>query len=195
MTTIRNFFAAAALTAAVAAAPAMAATNVTGAIRFGANSTNYFDKSHGYVPAGYANATSNTVEASYANGFGFTDAANTNTATFFNNALTIKDVSSQMGASSFAMSFTANTAGFFDNAVISFDTFGGSLSLVGNTLTYSAPATGLAGTRMVTIMFQGISAVPETASWVLMLTGFGAIAVAMRRQRRAVEPLVRVAFA
>ncbi len=195
MTTIRNFFAAAALTAAVAAAPATATTTVTGAIRFGANSANYFDKSQGYVPAGYANATSSAVEASYGNGFGFQDAANTNTVTFFNTALTIKDVSSQMGASSFVMSFTADTAGFFDHAVISYDTFGGSLSLVGNTLTYSAPATGLAGTRMVTIMFQGISAVPEAGTWVLMLTGFGAIAVAMRRQRRSATPSVRVVFA
>jgi hypothetical protein len=48
---------------------------------------------------------------------------------------------------------------------------------------------------MVTIMFQGISAVPEAGTWVLMLTGFGAIAVAMRRQRRLAAPSVRVAFA
>ncbi len=110
------------------------------------------------MPAGYANANVQRGGGHYGNGFGFQDAANTNTATFFNTALTIKDVSSQMGASSFVMSFTADTAGFFDHAVISYDTFGGSLSLIGNTLTYSAPATGLAGTRMVTIMFQGISA-------------------------------------
>lgn len=194
MTTIRNFLAAAALTAAVAAAPANAATNVTGAIRFGANSNNYFDNSLGYVPSGYANATGSSVEARYGNAFGFADAANTNTATFFNNALTITDVS-LLGASSFVMTFTADTAGFFDHAVISYDTFGGSLSVVGDTLTYFAPATAVKGTRMVTIMFQGISAVPEAGTWVLMLTGFGAIAVAMRRQRRAAQPRVRVAFA
>lgn len=162
----------AAALAAATATPAAAQT-ITGSLAFGTPANgNFFNPSTATI--------GNGVE------FTYQDAANLDTADFTGTSLTIKDVTSpNSNAAQFFMSFTSNVAGFFDNAAFSNNGFGGSFVVNGNTLTFTAPQFNTSGTRTSVITFAGAAgAVPEPATWAMMVIGFGAVGGALRRRSK-----------
>jgi hypothetical protein len=176
-----------AFAASIIASPAFA-QNITGALNFGVpGGTNYFDPANGFVPAGYGNAAGTTVAIGSGTEFGFQDSANLDTANFTGTSLTIIDQSIS-GASNFLMTFTSSTAGLFNSAAFSSNGFGGTFLVTGNTLTFSEPAVTSAGTRTSVITFAGATgAVPEPATWAMMLLGFGAMGATLRRRSQQVR--------
>jgi len=191
MTTFKKLLAGTAFAASIIASPAFA-QNITGTLNFGAlGGTNYFDPTNGGVPAGYGNTGSATVAIGSGVEFGYQDGANLDTANFTGTSLTITDQTFS-SASPFFMTFTSNVAGFFNNAAFSSNGFGGSFSVSGNTLTFSAPTVGTPQTRTSVITFAGATgAVPEPATWAMMVLGFGAVGASLRRR----APQVRVRYA
>lgn len=166
----------------LAAVPAYA-TVILGTLQFGAPAgPNYFDPANGYVPAGYGNAAGTSVAVGPGVEFGFLDGANQDTADFTATSLTITDLSFS-SASPFYMTFTSDTAGFFDNLVVGLDTFGSTYSVNGNTFSFMSPGTNSPGTQTATFTFGGRGAVPEPATWAMMLIGFGAVGASMRRRK------------
>lgn len=196
MTNMKKLLAGTALAASIIASPAFA-QSITGTLNFGAlGGTNYFDPANGFVPAGFGNASGATVPIGAGVEFGFQDGANLDTADFTSTSLTISDQTLST-AGNFFMTFTSSTSGFFNNAAFASNGFGGTLSVTGNTLTFSAPTFNTVATRTAVITFAGAGAVvagaaPEPAAWAMMLAGFGLAGVAMRRRRAAT---MRVTYA
>ena len=175
----------AAALASVAAAPSYA-QRITGTLNFKSlGTTNYFAPANGGVPAGYGNTTSATVAIGSGIEFGYQDIANLDTADFTAKSLTITDVTSGgLGATNFFMTFTSSVSGFFSGAAFTSNGFAGTFAVTGNTLTFTAPLTTANGTRTSVITFAGAGAVPEPATWALMLVGFGAVGYGMRRRQK-----------
>lgn len=173
-----------ALSALLIAAPAsaqLAGTGITGSVQFGSDLKNYFDAAHGYVPAGYGNSGgSTTVSIGSGTEFGFADDANTDTANFTDNQLILTDVSTQ-GTNEATYMFTALRSGAFSNVSLVSSSFSGlTYSVAGDTLTIGYPVNRQSGTFAAT--FDIMPAVPEPATWAMMLLGFAGIGVAMGRR-------------
>lgn len=132
-------------------------TNVTGTLNFGGGSTNYFNSSNGFVPAGCNNSGlgSATVTISNpSNEFCFADGANTDNANFTANTLTITDVS--VGGGTFYTMTFALAPGLVTSVTETSDNFlngGVSYSLVGDLLTLSVPAFGSGGSFAASYTF------------------------------------------
>jgi hypothetical protein len=169
------------------AATSASATVITGTLSFGApGGTNFFEPAFGYVPAGYGNAAGTSVAVGPGVEFGFDDTANLDTADFTATSLTITDFTYPgHSAADFYMTFTSDTVGFFDNLFAGPDTFGSTYSVNGNTLSFMAPGTFSPGTRTATFTFRNQGAVPEPATWAMMLIGFGAVGAGMRHRKPA----------
>lgn len=163
-------------------------TSVTGSLNFNGGSTNYFDPSNGFVPAGYLNQSGTTVSiASPAVEFGFDDGFNTDTANFSAFQFTIEDsVAGDGGAGAFTMTFVdAAFSGLTLNQATDFFPGGLSYSLVGSTITINWAGGPVLGGDDYTSTFT-LAAVPEPSTWALL--GFGAVGagvVALRRRQTA----------
>lgn len=64
-----------------------------------------------------------------------------------------------------------------------------------NQQSYRVNAINLGRSSLVNATSARVAAVPEPATWGMMLIGFGVIGAAMRRRRRAAGPKVRLNFA
>ncbi len=154
-------------------------SSVFGNLMFnGINTTNYFDPSNGFVPAGYLNTAGPTVTiANPAKEFGFDDGINLDEADFTANTLTIHDVS-QGGSAVSKYQFTSSAFIGLTCTQISSSFPAISKTLVGNLLTIDIPTFGAAGNY--TAVFQ-FTAVPEPAS--IAAVGLG-LAFLIRRRRK-----------
>ena len=186
MTLSVKLLAAAAALACGLAGPAVAQT-VTGTLTFPGLSANYFDRANGGVPPGYGNSGGPTVTINGNVEFGYEDSSNLYIANFTPTRVGIANVTRD-GGPQFTMTFSTTTAGLFDNAVLISSFEGASLSVSNNVLTFRAGATSTPGDRQAVISFApAAGAVPEPATWAMMLFGFGAAGAGVRRQLRRSE--------
>jgi hypothetical protein len=158
--------------------------SVTGSLTFGGGGTNFFDPASGFVPTGPLNKTFGTTVTigSPAVEFGFSDGANADTADFDAASLVITDIASTAGSASSAYIFTS--AAFTGLSLVKLtDTFTGGVTatLVGTTLTVSAPAFTGIGTHTATFSLAAAGA-PEPGAGLLFLAG-GAMLATLRLRR------------
>lgn len=169
---------------AIPARASLIGTAVTGNLKFLGNPLNYFDPANGFVPAtGYENSSGTTVTiAEPAIEYGAVFPANTDTANFTPTQLIMTDVVNSAGTNiPFTMTFTDAAFSGLSVSTVS-DTFangGTTVSLIGNTLTVAWNG-GLvdAGSLQALYNLTPSTAVPEPASWALLLIG---MAIAIRR--------------
>jgi hypothetical protein len=200
MTIISKLLAASALTASIAVcSPAMAVTpTITGTLNFQSpGGSNFFDGTQFNqftIPSTYENymvaptiAVGSGIEFGYVAGFFASPHTETDTADFTDTSLTIQDViGSSTGTSNFYMTFTSNIAGFFDNAVLTDNSFTGAtfnVSANGETLSFTTLATNKVNTTEAATFTFG-AAVPEPATWGIMILGFAGVGAAVRRRNK-----------
>jgi len=174
----------AALALSIAAgASAMAATTIKGELYFDGGSTNYYDPANGFVPAGFNNETGSTVAVDGGTEFGFQDSANLDAADFTSTHLTITDVVFE-DALPWEQRFTASTPGFFNGITLLSSNFTGlTYSVAGDTLKLNWVGTNSSSDIPFVAEFGFGSAVPEPATWAMLIGGFGLAGAALRRRR------------
>lgn len=173
---------AAAVLVLTAASQAQAATTINGAIYFGGGGTNYYSPASGFVPAGYGNSAGLPVVVGAGTEFGFHDNSNLNTADFTTNSLRLTDKVSSL-AFDWTQVFTASTPGFFDGITLASTNFTGlTFSVAGDTLTVNWGGTKSPAELYADFRFGG-AAVPEPATWAMLIAGFGLAGTALRRRR------------
>jgi hypothetical protein len=183
---LRFALAASALLISGAAHAALTGTPVSGTLTFGGGAINYFDPTNGFVPSGFGNTSGTSVIVGSGTEFGFDDGANRDTADFTDTQLIVTDLLAQGLTNPWTMTFTSAAIG---SITLNASSFSPDLtySLLGNTVTIQWAGTTAAapGTSYRAIFDIGsAAAVPEPATWALMLLGFGAIGVAVRRKGR-----------
>ena len=179
----------------VANAAGLTGVQVDGTMNIWGGSTNFFDPGIGYVPSGYGNSTSPSgVTIGSGTEFGFADGANTDTANFTDTQLFLSYVSSG-GSAPIAFSFTSLTPGAFAGISLVSSDFTVPLfySLVGDTITVGWDEIFYTqGQQTFSAVFDikpGVGgAVPEPGTWAMMLLGFGAMGLALRRNREREAP-------
>lgn len=192
---MRNIFTIALLaSAAMISTAANASLNgrqVTGTINFGANPNNYYDPANGGVPAGFGNATGLPVTIGAGVEFGYQDGANRDTADFSDTQLTITDEVFS-NAIDWQQTFTLIGGPAFTTLSLVSDGFVPGLTYSLNAGTIQINWAGTLAPNSFTAVFNvGTGpAVPEPASWALMIGGFGLMGAALRRR-----PRVTVAYA
>jgi len=160
---------------------AMAATTINGEIYFGGGSTNYYDPANGFVPTGVNNEAGLPVTVDGGTEFGYEDSANLDAADFTSKHLTITDLVFE-DAAPWEQRFTASTPGFFNNLTLVSTNFTGlTYSVTGNTLKLNWGGTD--SPDLFTADFSFGSAVPEPATWAMLIGGFGLAGGALRRRR------------
>ena len=165
-------------------------TSVTGSLEFGSSITNYYDPANGYVPSGYLNTAGTTVTvATPAVEFGFEDAHNTDSANFSASQFTIEDSLDPTAGGSdnpWTMTFTdsafagqslAKATDFFPNGGLNY-------SITGTTITISWAGGPIKANDDYTSTFV-IQTIPEPSTWAAVGTGAVALALVVRRKRRA----------
>jgi hypothetical protein len=160
------------------ASPALAQSvgdTITGTLAFGSDGSN-----------GGQYWNQNTITAPGA--FTYSDVANTDTATFGTNSLTIMDDVSDLGANGFEMTFS-DASEKFTGLTLLFENFdpGFSYHVSNGTIYLDWTGANTAGTRVATFNTTSTAntggAVPEPATWAMMLLGFGMIGFGLRYRR------------
>ncbi len=191
MKTLRLLLVSAALV--VLASPASAGlvgATVTGTLKFGANPTNYFDFTNGYVPAGFLNSNPNGITVTIGAGseFGYNDGFSSIVANFSDTQLVITDILGSSSAGAWTMTFYSTEFSSFS--------ISGSPTLV--PITLNLPSTG----PLMTVIWggaptsNGIQApgtysatinisVPDAGSTALLL---GLVLVAFALATRSLRP-------
>jgi hypothetical protein len=178
----------AALGMSSAANATLLGTQVNGSLTFSGGGPNYFLAGNGFVPAGYGNSAGQPVTIGSGTEFGFADSANTDTANFTDTQLIITDIASGDGNSQSTYSFTSLTPGAFAGLTLASSSFpvGFTYGLVGDTITLDFNGFNGAGTYVTTFnVATAVGSVPEPATWAMMLLGFAAIGISVRRKRSA----------
>lgn len=160
---------------------------VNGTINFGANPLNYYDPANGFVPAGFGNAGGQPVTIGGGIEFGFFDGSNRDTADFTDTQLILRDEVFS-SALNWTQTFTLFGGDPFSSLNLVSDSFvpGLTYSLNAGTIQINWAGTGAPNDfRAVFDVTAGSGAVPEPATWALMIGGFGLVAGAMRRRRRS----------
>lgn len=159
---------------------------VNGTINFGAGSLNYYDPANGFVPAGFGNTSGQPVTIGGGIEFGFQDGANRDTADFTDTQLILGDEVFS-AASSWTQTFTLFGGDPFSSLSLVSDSFVPGLTYSLNAGTIEINWNGTSAPNDFRAVFDvgaGAGAVPEPATWALMIGGFGLVAGAMRRRRR-----------
>ena len=164
---------------------------VNGTINFGANPTNYYDPANGFVPAGFGNSSGQPVTIGAGTEFGFDDGANRDTADFTNTQLIIRDQVFS-NAANWKQTFTLVGGPAFSSLALVSDAFipGLTYALNAGTIEINWDGTGASNDFTAVFNVGAGPAVPEPASWALMIGGFGLMGAALRRRTQ-----VTVAFA
>lgn len=167
-----------------AANGALLGQQVNGSIMFGANPLNYYDPANGFVPAGYGNTTGQPVTIGAITEFGFQDGANRDTADFTDTQLIIRD-EVFAGAANWQQTFTLVGGPVFTSLTLVSDAFipGLTFGLNAGTITINWAGTN-APNDFRAVFDVGIEAIPEPATWAMMIGGFGMVGAAMRRRTR-----------
>jgi len=165
---------------------ALTGTPVTATLVFSGSATNFFDPANLFVPAGYGNSGGQPVTIGSGTEFGFQSVSNTDTADFTDSQLIVTDLINGGTPNPWTMTFTSAA---FSSITLNTSSFSPDLtySLLANTITihWAGLVTPPPGTSYSAVFDIGSgAAVPEPASWALMLLGFGAIGVAVRRKGR-----------
>jgi hypothetical protein len=169
---------------------ALLGRQVNGTINFGSNPLNYYDPANGFVPAGFGNSSGQPVTIGGGVEFGFDDGANRDTADFSDTQLTIRDEVFS-NALNWTQTFTLVGGPAFSSIALVSDSFVPGLTWTLNSGTITINWAGTGSPNDFTAVFDvGVNAVPEPASWALMIGGFGLVGAAMRRRTSA-----KVAFA
>ncbi|MBS0504430.1 MAG: PEP-CTERM sorting domain-containing protein [Proteobacteria bacterium] len=170
---------------ATAADAALLGRQVNGTIQFGANPTNYYDPANGFVPGGFGNSGGQPVTIAAGTEFGFQDGANMDTADFSDTQLTIRDVVFS-NAANWKQTFTlVGSPGFASISLVN-DAFvpGLTYSLNNGVIEINWAGTNAANDFTAVFNVTAGNAVPEPASWALMISGFGLAGAALRRRVR-----------
>jgi hypothetical protein len=163
---------------------------VNGSIMFGANPLNFYDPANGFVPGGFGNSGGQPVTIDGGIEFGFFDGANRDTADFSNTQLTIRD-EVLSSAANWKQTFTLVGGPAFSSIALVSDAFIPGLTFSLNAGTIEINWAGTNSPNDFTAIFNvGVGpAIPEPASWALMIGGFALMGAALRRAR------VKVAYA
>lgn len=177
----------AALTAASSATAGLLGESVTGTLRFGIGSTNYFDPANGFVPAGCLNSspgTATVVIGDPAVEFCFQDGANRDVANFGDGSLVITD-DVFINAANWTMTFTSLTAGLFTSLSLVTDTFvpGLTYGLSGDTITVQWAGTGSPAAFRAEFSIGTAASVPEPGTLALFGLGLAGFAAVRRRKQ------------
>ena len=164
-------------------------TTVTGGLYFGANPTNYFNSTFGFVPGGCQNSgasSASVVVVDPATEFCFRDNANTNTAQFTDNTLSITDLVA-LSSSPWKMtfSFAPNTVLGVSEVSDFFVNGGLSYSFANDMLTLNWAGTTSGGLNLnaqYALQIAPASDVPEPTS--IALLGLGVLAFRAARFKR-----------
>lgn len=175
-----------------AASAQLAGTKVNGSLTFSGAPANYFDPVNFFVPSsGYGNSSSpNGVTIGSGTEFGFDDGFNLNTADFTDTQLIITDLpSGDFNDNPLEMQFTTLTPGAFTGlSLVSSDFTGLTYNLTGDTITIDWTGGDVATNQQLTAVFNILpGAVPEPATWAMMLLGFAGIGIAARRRQRTLR--------
>jgi hypothetical protein len=168
-------------------------SSVTGGLFFANPALNQFDPVNGNVPGGFSNYTSGVPTVTVAEPaieFGFKDTANLDTVNVTATQIIITDVRTGLsiaGGSPFTITLTDTS---FSNSFTELsNSFDSNASLSGSTFTFHSNGTSQDGTY--TAVFDIAAAVPEPATWAMMIVGFAG--VGFMAYRRNFKPALRAA--
>jgi len=178
------------LISGAANAAGLTGVQVDGTMTIAGSGPNYFDPAIGSIPPGYGNsASASGVTIGSGVEFGYDDTANLDTVNFSDTQLILTDLTYDSGSAPVSFSFTSLTPGAFTGLSLVSSDFTTPLfySLVGDTITIGwEEAFFTEGRQTFTAVFDVASSpsgVPEPGTWAMMLLGFGAMGVALRRKR------------
>ena len=158
-----------------AASPAMAELPhlyVTGSLVLpGENTGNLF-------PSGPVGTATSATE------FGATYGATTFSADFFQNQLFISEDGTAASPAAI-FSFVSSVPGYFRDAQLIKNIYGGTFTVIGDTLTYNVPANSPSFRLGATFAFNGTpAATPEAGTWALLMVGMAVVGAGLRRGTR-----------
>jgi hypothetical protein len=167
------------------ASASLVGEQVTGTIRFGANPTNYYDPANGFVPAGYGNSGGQPVTIGAGIEFGFSDGANTDTADFSATQLIIRD-QVFTNAVNWTQTFTLVGPNQFSSINLVSDSFvpGLTYSINAGTIEINWAGTGAPNDFRAIFDVAANGAVPEPATWAMLILGFGLLGGVMRSAKQ-----------
>lgn len=171
------------------AVPAQAAEPlvITGYATMSGRSGNLFDPGYLQFDADYGNR--NGINVPVSNGvteFGWYDNHSTIIADFQGDTLSLS--ARNYAGSNVTYIFNSSISGFFAGAQLINDSFGGTLTVSGDTLTFFGPRLRYdpmnATIRFASSAPDYVPAVPEPASWALFIGGFGLVGGGFRLRSR-----------
>jgi len=158
-------------------------TSVTGSLAFQGFPINFFDPANDGVPASFGNHAGTKVTIGSGTEFGYSDAANLDTANFTGSTLTLSDTGFGEGQASFVMKFTDpdfKSFSFISNGL------GVNFSFAGDTLTVKFDGGDFMGTETAVLAYapnqSQTGVTPEPATLALLGTGMLAAAGVVRKR-------------
>jgi len=164
------------------------AQSVTGTALANSDPSNIFDPANGYVPAAYGNSAGTTVAIGPGVEFGAEYSNSLLTVDLTGTGFTITDAASDPTVANFLVTLNSSTPGLFSNVTLVSSDFNASSTNFGigqgGEFFFAGSPNG--ATSSATFSF---AAVPEPATWAMMLLGFAGIGVAMRRRKQTAPQL------